>query len=398
MTIEQPQADLLERGVAEIINRTSLEAKLRRRRPLRVKFGVDPTGYHLHLGHAVPLRKLAAWQRAGHHIILIIGDYTAQVGDPSGRDKTRSSLTAEQTKDYSQTYLQQIGKILDVRRVEVRYNSEWYDRLSAKNFLRLLGQGSVNHIMAHETFRRRLDLGQGLGVHELVYPLLQGYDSVEVRADVELGGTDQKFNLLMGRDIQAANKQDQQDVMMMEYLLGTDGKEKMSKTSNNFIALEDPPGEMYGKTMSIPDKMIVSFFTLCTDEPLERIAEIEHGLKKKTENPKKWKQKLARDIVGIYHGTAAADEAELEFTKVFSHKGLPKTIPRARIKPGRHYLINLLVSQRLVTSRSEARRLIEQGGVKVNDQVVKDWQNEVTIQNGTVLQVGKRRFMKLVAD
>lgn len=389
--------ELLDRGVADAVDRRSLETKLRRHRPLRVKFGIDPTGYQLHLGHVVPLRKLRAFQRAGHRAVLIIGDYTAQVGDPSGRDKIRAALSFEQTRRFAAGYLDQVGKILDVQKAEVRYNSEWFNAFSPADFLKLMMCVSANQLLAHETFRKRLDQGLPLGLHELMYPLLQGYDSVAVEADLELGGLDQKFSLLTGRDIQAAYGQDQQDIMLFDYLLGTDGKQKMSKTLNNFIAIEDAPDQMYGKTMSIPDKLIMPYFTLATDTPTAELKAIAQELKAKKKNPRDLKTRLAKTIVGLYHGEAAAEEAEVEFRATFRKGGQPSKIPTIATTTGQHQLINLLISHQLVASRSEARRLIEQGGVKINKQVVTDWETPITVRDGMVLQVGKRKFVKLTA-
>lgn len=388
--------DLLHRGVDRVVNEKSLRAKLRRGKPLRVKLGIDPTSHNLHLGHVVPLRKLRAWQDLGHQAVLIIGDYTAQVGDPSGREKARLSLSREQTKRFAQTYLDQVSSILDLRRAEVRYNSEWFDRFSAQDFLHLLGRATINQMLAHETFRRRLEGGQPLGAQELLYPLLQGYDSVAVRADVELGGIDQTFNLLTGRDVQEWYDQDQQDIMTLHYLIGTDGKLKMSKTGDNTINLHDSPTDMFGKTMSIPDKLIPHYFELCTDVPATTVAEMQKALKKKSVNPRDIKIDLAKNIVRLYHGQAAADEAASEFSRVFSKKGTPKSTPTIEVKPGKHVLLNVLVSHHLVESRSEARRLMEQGGVKIDDRVVRDWDAAIDLHDGAMIKIGKRKFVKVV--
>ncbi len=387
--------DLLHRGVERIIEEKTLRTKLHRRRPLRVKLGIDPTGYQLHLGHVVPLRKLRAWQNLGHQAVLIIGDYTAQIGDPSGREKSRLALSPEQTKKFSGTYLDQVGRILDLKKTEVRYNSEWYDRFTVRDFVGLIGRATVNQMLAHETFRQRIDRGQPLGMQELTYPLLQGYDSVAVEADVELGGVDQTFNLLTGRDVQQAYKQDPQDVMTLAYLIGTDGKKKMSKTENNIIALDDSANEMFGKAMSLPDKLIVQYFELCTDLPPSLVAEVKRDLRKKTTNPRDAKIRLAKDIVRQYHGQRAADEAAADFGRVFRQKGAPTSMPTIELRPGDHQLLNVLVSHRLADSRSAARRLIEQGGVKIDRRVMTDWQANITVRDGMVIQVGKRKFARI---
>lgn len=385
---------LLDRGVAEVIDRTSLVHRLGRRRPLRVKFGIDPTAHHIHLGHAVPLRKLREWQDAGHVAVLIIGDFTARIGDPSGRDKERLALSPEQTKKFSASYLDQISKIIDIKRAEIRYNSEWFDHMSAADFLHLMSKVTVNQVLAHETFRVRLAAKQPLGLHEISYPILQGYDSVAVQADVELGGTDQRFNLLTGRELQAAHGQEPQEVMMFDYLLGTDGKQKMSKSLGNTINIDDQPEEMFGKIMSIPDKSIIQYFTLATVTSPDEIKNIAKELRTKKTNPKTIKIRLAQAIVELYHGGTAATSASAEFHNVFSSKLVPKNIPTAVVRGGAHPVINLLVGHRLATSRSEARRLVEQGGVKHNQQPVTDWDAVLNLHEGDILQVGKRNFVR----
>lgn len=394
MSLAEPALHLLTRGVAEAIDRRSLEAKLRRRKPLRVKFGIDPTSHQLHLGHVVPLRKLRAFQEAGHQAVLIIGDYTAQVGDPSGRDSSRTPLSAEQTKRFASTYLDQVSRVIDVVRTEVRYNSEWFSRFSAADFLQLTMSVNANSLLTHETFRRRLDRGLPLGVHELLYPLLQGYDSVAVKADIELGGTDQKFSLLTGRDVQAAYGQDKQDVLLFDYLLGTDGKQKMSKTLANTIAIEDSPNDMYGKVMSIPDKLILQYFTLATDATEAELAEVAKTLRAKKKNPRELKDRLARAIVASYHDEKSATQAAFEFTHVFRKKGQPSNMESIVVRPGEHSILNLLVSHHLASSRSEARRLVEQGGVKIDQKPITDWEAPIAVVDGAVLQVGKRKFVR----
>ena len=394
MPLSHTEITLLDRGVAEIIERRSVEAKLHRRKPLRVKFGIDPTGYQLHLGHVVPLRKLRAWQDAGHQAVLIIGDYTARIGDPSGRDESRSALSAEQTRKFSATYLEQVGRMIDLKRAEVRYNSEWLEEFTPAEMVKLMMSVSANQLLTHETFRRRLDQGLPLGLHELMYPLLQGYDSVAVRADIELGGMDQKFSLLTGRDVQAAYGLDKQDVMLFDYLVGTDGKEKMSKSIGNTIAIEDAPNEMYGKTMSIPDPCILPYFTLATDVAPDELVAIKAELRNKKTNPRDLKTRLAKAIVAQYHGDKAATEAEFEFIHVHQKKGQPSTMPTIEIRGGEHSILHLLINYKLAASRSEARRLVEQGGVKLDQRAITDWEQPVVIVAGAVLQVGKRKFVK----
>lgn len=396
MSLSGTQLALLDRGVAEIIDRRSIEGKLGRRKPLRIKFGIDPTGYQLHLGHVVPLRKLRAFQEAGHQAVLIIGDYTAQVGDPSGRDKTRNALSAEQTKKFASTYLEQAGRVIDLKCAEVHFNSEWFEKFTAADFLKLMMSVSANQLLSHETFRRRIDKGLPLGLHELSYPLLQGYDSFAIEADIELGGIDQKFSLLTGRDVQAAYGQDKQDIMLFDYLVGTDGKEKMSKTANNLIAIEDQPNDMYGKVMSIPDKAIPLYFLLATDMSANEIEGVKKDLKKKTTNPRDIKARLAKMIVEQYHDAAAGTAAEFEFTHIHRKKGQPTDMPKIEVRAGEHSILNLLVNFQLASSRTEARRLVEQGGVKIDQKVIKDWEQPIVAVDGAVLQVGKRKFVTLV--
>lgn len=393
---ESLQGDLLSRGVSEIIDRSSLERKLKRRRPLRVKYGIDPTGHDIHLGHAVPLRKLRAFQDAGHKAVLIIGDFTARIGDPTGRDTQRQALSPELARRYATTYLDQIGKIIDMKRAEVRYNSEWFDRLSPQEFLELIGPTSLKQLLAHDTFRRRLDGGNPLSVLEICYPMLQGYDSVKVEADVELGGLDQKFNLLMGREIQARFGQDVQEVLLTPYLTGLDGKQKMSKSLKNYIGIADAPDDIFGKAMSIPDKLMAEYFELATELPQSEISELVKSLKKKSTNPRDVKALLAQAMVSSFYGPEIAAASSSEFTEVFRKKSTPKDVPSAEVRRGEHQLLNILVSHQLVASRSEARRVIEQGGVRIDREVVSDWESSINIKSPTLIQVGKRKFLKLI--
>jgi len=388
-------AELFERGVVECIDRTHLE-RAANRKQLRVKLGIDPTGYQLHLGHAVPLRKLRAFQDAGHQAVLIIGDFTAQIGDPTGRDAARNALSAEQTKKFAADYLDQVGKILNRKTLEVRYNSEWLGAMTSQQLVSLLSQFSVNQLLAHETFGARLKAKKQLALHELAYPIFQGYDSVAVRADVELGGSDQKFNLLAGRDVQKIYNQDQQDIMMFDYLLGTDGKGKMSKSAGNYIALEDSATDMYGKIMSIPDKLMWSYFRLATAVPEEEILGLEKATKKKDLHPRDAKARLAKEVAQLYHAQDEVSYAENHFDEVHRQKATPTAIPEVSIRGSEHHLLNLLVSHQLASSRSEARRLVEQGGVRLDQQIITDWEEPVQIKKQAVLQVGKRKFIRLV--
>lgn len=387
--------DLLSRGVTKVVDEEHLRARLRRGRALRVKLGIDPTAVRLHLGHAVVLQKLRAFQDAGHQAVLVIGDFTAQIGDPTGRDRARTALSPAQVKTNAKTYLEQVGAVLDPRRTEVRYNSEWLSKLDATELVTLLSTSSVQQLLAHETFAARIRDGQPLSAHELLYPLFQGYDSVAIKADLELGGQDQTYNVLAGRDVQRAYRQEPQDVMLLEYLIGTDGKQKMSKSVGNTIDLLDSPADMYGKVMSIPDKLIISYATLAAGEDQVIIDRWRAELRKKTTNPRDIKSLVAQHIVARYHGQAAADDAARGFRRVHQQKKAPDAMPTIEVRTGSHQLPELLVSQKIVDSRSAARRLIEQGGVRIDRQSVTDWQTPITVRDGMVLEIGKRRFYRI---
>ncbi len=396
--MSQPTAaiqDLLHRNVSEVIESERLRMRLQRGKPLRIKLGIDPTSHYLHLGHAVVLRKLRAFQRAGHIAVLVIGDFTARIGDPSGRDTGRPSLTKKIVDAYAETYLEQAGKILDLRKTEVHRNSEWLEALSAADIFKLLGSTTIQQLLAHETFGGRLKSGQPLGAHEILYPLLQGYDSVAIEADLELGGADQRFNVLFGREVQRANGIDEQDVMLMEYLVGTDGKKKMGKSLGNTINLTDTAEDMFGKIMSIPDVAIPDYFLLATDADEVFVAEVKKRLRAKKHNPRDDKIELARRIVTEYFATDVASAAEERFTRVHQRHELPTSMPEIHIRAGEHNILDLLVSHKIVGSRSEARRLVEQGGVRVNRQAITDWQAPIHVLNGATLEVGKKRFFTL---
>lgn len=387
--------DVLQRGVGEILQ---VEHLLRQsqRKTLRVKLGIDPTGYQLHLGHAVPLRKLRAFQDAGHQAVLIIGDFTAQIGDPTGRDVSRTSLSPEQTKKFASEYLAQASKVLDIHKVEVRYNSEWFGKMSAQDLLGLCSKFSLNQLLSHDTFAQRLEKGKPVAVHEILYPILQGYDSVAVQSDVELGGTDQKFNVLAGRETQKLFMQDEQDIVLLKYLHGTDGKQKMSKTAGNYIALDDSSAEMYGKLMSVPDTLVWEYLELASTMPLPEIAALRTQLKKKEIHPRDLKAVMAKTITALYHGTSDVIFAEAHFDDVHRKKTAPTDMPTIQVRGTEHNILNILVSQQLAGSRTEARRLVEQGGVRIDQQDVVQWDVPVKIKNGSVLQVGKRRFVKIL--
>lgn len=387
--------DILTRGVGEVLQPEHL-LRQAKRKVLRVKLGIDPTGYQLHLGHAVPLRKLRAFQDAGHQAVLIIGDFTAQIGDPTGRDVARTALSPEQTKKFASEYLMQAGKVLDINRTEVHYNSEWFGTMAAQDLLNLCSKFSLNQILAHDTFHQRLQKGKPVALHEIIYPVLQGYDSVMVQADVELGGMDQKFNVLAGREAQKIFNQDQQDIVLLKYIRGTDGTQKMSKTAANYIALDDSSPDMYGKLMSVPDALVWEYLELASTIPLSNIQQLRHQLKKKELHPKDLKAYMAKVITGLYYGTSDIEYAEQHFDDVHRKKIAPTDMPTITLRGKEHNLLNILVSQQLATSRTEARRLVEQGGVKIDQTTVTAWDEPVHLKNNSVLQVGKRRFVKII--
>lgn len=399
-TNEQVRA--LSRGCAEIISPEDLASKLERSSksgiPLRVKLGVDPTVPHVTLGWAVVLRKLRDFQKLGHRACLIIGDFTAMIGDPSGKSKTRPQLSREQVAANVGAVASQLFRILDKDKTEILYNADWLGKMSFADVIGLASHMTVARILERDDFRKRLAAERPIGMHEILYPLCQGYDSVAMRADIELGGNDQKFNNLVGRTLQGQMGQDPQVVMLMPLLVGLDGKEKMSQSLGNFISIVDEPNEMFGKTMSIPDSLMESWFTLCTDVPLEEVASLIAG------NPRDAKIRLAKEIVAIYHGAIAGDEAEDYFVRTFSKREEPVDAPPAQIPPelfadGSAPIAPLIHALGLTASIGEARRLIKGGGVSIGAQKVSEPFAAVPVAelDGKVLRVGKHKFRTLKA-
>ncbi len=386
-----PTNDLLTRAVSDVVPRPLAESKLKSGKPMRIYLGIDPTGAKLHLGHSVPLRKLKAFQDAGHHVIFLVGSFTAMIGDPSGRDQMREPLTPEQVQRNFETYKEQAGKILDFSKVELRYNHEWLAALKFEDILKLASTFTVQQMLHRDMFKERMKNGKDIALTEFLYPLMVGYDSVILDVDVELGGNDQLFNMLCGRTLQTAMKKRDKFVLTTKLIEGTDGR-KMSKTYDNCIWIEDTPKDMYGKIMSMKDELILTYFECVTEVPMEEVAEIEKLLKKKGTNPKDIKMRLAREVVTLYYGEPAAKEAEAGFTNVFSKHGLPEDMQEIKAKEGSG-LVDFLVEHKLVKSKSEARRLIEQGGVKLNDATVSHI--DATVVKG-VLKVGKRMFVKII--
>jgi len=380
---------LLSKGVEEVIDEAHLRAALAAQKKLRIKFGIDPTSPDLHLGHAVALRKLRDFQDAGHTIVLIVGDFTGRIGDPSGRTEARKPLEPKQIKENMKHYLEQAGKILNVKKAEVAFNSQWFDNEGIEEFVKLASATSFQQILRRADFKKRIDEGLDITFLELLYPLFQGYDSVKIKADLEVGGTDQKFNLLMGRRIQRHFGQPEQDIMTFPLLEGLDGVKKMSKSVGNYIGLDDKPEDMFGKIMSLPDALIKKYFVLCTDVDESELKEIQ-----KEENPKIQKERLGFEIVKLYHGEAAAREAKENFEKLFSKKEIPADIPELKLKKGENAVIDIVVAAG-IKSRSEARRLIEQGGFDVDGRNEKDPQAAISVKGGETLKIGKKKFFRV---
>ena len=387
--LDQKITRLLTHQVAEAIERASLEKKLRSGKKLRIKLGADPSRPDLHIGHAVVLRKLREFQDLGHTVIFLIGDFTARIGDPTGKSKTRPMLSEKEIKENAKTYLKQVGKILDVKKGEIRYNSEWLGRLKAADFVQLCAQFTVARIIERDDFSKRLKAKTDVHMHELLYPMLQAYDSVALEADVELGATDQTFNLLAGRALMKKKEMAPQDVMTTPILVGTDGKEKMSKSLENFIALTDSADDMFGKTMSVPDAALGNWLELAADYSDEEIG-FEKGKLAKGWNPRDIKMALAKRIVALYHG-AGADAAEAAFKARFQKGEMPSEIQEWKLtKPMKLFEV---VAQAFRLSNSQARRDIEAGGVKIDGIAVKDPMTEV--KKGVVVQKGKLNFVKI---
>ncbi|MBI2051093.1 MAG: tyrosine--tRNA ligase [Parcubacteria group bacterium] len=385
--------ELLTRGVAKAIPQNLAEEKLASGRKLRVYWGIDPTGTRMHLGHTIPMRKLMQFADAGHEAILIIGSFTAMLGDPSDKDAMRKPLTREQVQSNFETYKKQAAKVLDFSKIDVRYNHEWLEKLTYEDIMKHASLFTVQQMEQRDAFECRIKKGNPLGIHEFLYPMMVGYDSVVLDVDFEIGGTDQEFNMLAGRTMQKAFGKRDKCVLTTPLIEGTDGR-LMSKTYDNCVYLDDEPADMYGKIMSLSDGLIVTYFELCTDVPLDAIRQIERELKK-GENPRDAKARLALEIVGMYHGAKAAQAAEKEFNAVFRSGALPSDIPKKKVSGKQKQADELLVALGLAQSRSEAKRLIEQGGVRVDDALVSDWKAKIDVNKGAIIQVGKRRFAEI---
>jgi len=394
----EEELEFIKRGVEEIVPEEDLKNKLararRENRPLRVKYGIDPTASDVHIGHLVPIRKMREMQDLGHTGVIIIGDFTAQIGDPTGRDTSRPPLTGEQVKKNAERYMEQLYTVLDRKKTEIRWQSEWFSDMTLIEVIKLLSKFTLAQFMCHETFRTRYEKGLPLAMHEIMYPVLQAYDSVAIEADIEFGATEQKFNILCGRDMQRYFDMEQQVAMLFPILTGTDGVNKMSKSLNNYIAVLDSPDDKYGKVMSIPDDLIMQYFQLATTVSNDELSEIKRELDS-GKNPKYIKQRLARSIVSFFHGDQKAEEVENEFEKVFSQRDIPAEIPVYQCDSSSIWIVKLLTESKLCKSSGEARRMIKQKAVTVDNRKVEDENENVEVENELLVKVGKRRFLKV---
>jgi tyrosyl-tRNA synthetase len=385
--------ELLTRGVEQVIPKEGLMEKLRKGEKIRLYLGIDPTSPNIHLGNAIPLRKLRDFQNMGHEVLFLVGSFTALIGDTSDKDAMRKPMTPEEIEKNFHTYKEQASKILDFKKSKIVYNGDWLSKLSFQNVVELAQHFTVQQMIERDMYQKRLQEGKPIGLHEFFYPLMQGYDSVHMEVDLEVGGSDQLFNMLAGRTLLKAYKNKEKFVLTTPLIEGLDGR-KMSKSYGNTVNITDEPSDMFGKMMSMADELIIRYFTLCTDMPLKEIDEIDKGLKA-GDNPRDAKMRLAREIVTLYHGKEAGQKAEQEFINVFKEGGKPSEMPEFRLK-GEKNIVDLLEKCKLVDSRSDAKRVIQQGGVKINDKKVNDVNKVIKLEKGMVIQVGKRRFGKII--
>lgn len=397
----QRQLDILQRGVVEIVPEEDLRKKLEKSvatgTPLKIKLGLDPTAPDIHIGHTVVINKLRQFQDLGHQVQLLIGDFTARIGDPTGKSETRKPLTEEQVQENAKTYVRQYGKILDMSKTELRYNSEWLSKLNFAEVLHLAGSMTVARMLERDDFSKRYSTNQPISIHEFFYPLMQGYDSVALECDIELGGTDQKFNLLMGRQLQKEYDKELQVAITTPLLEGLDGVHKMSKSLGNYIGIDEEPNQIYGKSMSIPDELMMKYFELATPIAMEEIKELEAGIQNGSVHPRDVKMRLAKTLVEQYHGAEAAEQAEQHFKTVFQQRALPTDIPEQQWQGENPVkLVDLIAELGLVPSKGEGRRMVQQGAVKIDEQKMEDMNEEVSVVPGMIIQVGKRKFVKLV--
>lgn len=382
---------IMERGVVEVIEKDHLLESLNKGKKLRVKFGIDPTAPDIHLGHTIPLWKLRHFQELGHTAVIIIGDYTASIGDPSGKNTTRPPLSLQEVKHNSASYKKQILKILKKDQTEFHFQSEWFNKFRLKDVLELASRVSVSYLLSHETFRKRLENEQPFMAHEILYPLLQGYDSVMVKADVEIGASEQKFNILTGRTLQKQAGMEPQDVVLTPYLIGTDGTQKMSKSLGNYIGISEEPNSMYGKIMSIPDSLTLQYFEYLTFLSPKELSDIRFS----DEHPREQKARLAHTITEFYWGKKKAGEAADEFDRVFAKHEAPSDLSEVSISGESINIMDFLVILKLMPSKSEAKRMVEQRAVFIDEEAIEDWRQMVTPLDGSVIRVGRRKFVKV---
>jgi tyrosyl-tRNA synthetase len=399
ITDENKIDEILSRGTEDIIDKENLKKKLMSGKQLNIKFGIDPTGPKIHLGRATALMKLKDFQDLGHKITLIIGDFTALIGDASDKDSLRKPMTEKEIKENLKNYLSQIGKILDLKKVEVKHNKDWFSKMKIEELIRLAMDFTAQQMIQRRNFKERWDSDKPIGVHELLYPLLQGYDSVVIKSDLEIGGFDQLFNLKAGRELQRVFNQEPQDVMTLKMIYGLDGR-KMSTSWGNVINILDEPKDMFGKLMSLRDELIIGYFESCTRIPMMQINEFKNNLEKKAINPRDVKKILAKEIISFFYDKKKAEEAEKEFEQVFEEKKLPSEIEEIEVNEEKMNVQDLLFKLKLASSKGEAKRLIEQGGVRLikgeRIEEVNDWQLDLQIEKGMVVQVGKRNFKKII--
>ncbi|CAN2251315.1 tyrosyl-tRNA synthetase [Bacillus subtilis] len=394
------QLQLYMTGAHEVIPPEELKAKLVKSistgTPLKIKLGLDPSAPDVHLGHTVVLNKLRQFQENGHIVQLLIGDFTGKIGDPTGKSAARKQLTDEEVQHNAKTYFQQFGKVLDQEKVELHYNSKWLKTLNLEDVIELAGKITVARLMERDDFEERIAMQKPISLHEFFYPLMQGYDSVVLESDIELGGTDQHFNVLMGRHFQERYDKEKQVVILMPLLEGLDGVEKMSKSKNNYIGIDEHPNDMYGKTMSLPDSLMKKYIHLATDLELEEKKQLVKDLETGAVHPRDAKMLLAKTIVRMYHGAEAAEAAEHSFKTVFQENSLPEDIPAVKWEGEKALaVVDLLVTLKLLSSKSEARRMIQNGGVRINGEKITDIHADAEIKENMIIQVGKRKFLKL---
>lgn len=396
------QLEIIRRGVVDIIPEEDLIKKINRslheNKPLRIKLGCDPSRPDLHIGHSVVLRKLRQFQDLGHQAILVIGDFTGMIGDPTGKNKTRPSLSLEETRLHGKTYFDQASKILDRNKTRIVYNSEWLAIMTFADVVKMASKYTVARMLERDDFQNRYENNEPISVHEFLYPLAQAMDSVALEADIELGGTDQRFNLLVGRDLQKEHGQEPQVIITMPLLEGTDGIQKMSKSLNNYVGIDDTPKEIFGRIMSIPDSLIYKYFELTTNVSNSELADIEKDLKNPDLNPSILKRRLAKEIISIYHNVQAGHLAEEEFDLIFKKKDVPHDIEIFRTKVAELSLGKLLTETKMVESGNEARRQVQQGAVSINGQKMTDDKATISIEGELVVKVGKRKFLKIVRE